>query len=324
MGRRIHAGRTSGSLLVAAVVAVAVMAALLAVAYVAVRQRTVQARARLDAATLESSAAEIVRVGMARLADDPDRAIDSLHDPWAQPAEFELPNGVAVALAIDDEQRRFDLNNLAATPGPGRSPREIADDLFTLCGDLVPARRLDALEAWMRGEGAATPGLRLEAEAAYASPGGRLHAWPELLMAPGMDLDYLLDLTQGSGQETFRGRLLDHLALLPVDRAQPIPVNLNTAGRHVLLAVLGIGEEPLVERILTTRRQVPLPSVALAIGEREDLQPVAERYLAVRSRYFTIRARAFLAGQAHQVEALVAREDDGEVRVVRWQEGRVP
>lgn len=273
------------------------------------------------AARLRAALADAARQALQRLADDEDLQVDHLREPWAQPVDTTTPSGVAVWLKITDEERFFDLNNLAAAPGQGVRPApEILADLLTLCGDFAPLERVEALGDWIDpdDEGFWETSYYRGRDPPYACANTWLRGWFELPWVAGFTRRYF-ELRPRLSRGGFDANPEECLTVVPGARSRPTPVNVNTAGRETLWAVLGLEHENLAHFVVLAREDRPFGSLEplARMGDATLLERVRP-YLAVRSRTFRIEARAFEAGQAERLWVLARRGDDGSVRVLRW------
>jgi type II secretory pathway component PulK len=99
-------------------------------------------------------------------------------------------------------------------------------------------------------------------------------------------------------------------------------ININTAGREVLLALSPQLNESLVEGIMGYRRATPFQE----IGEVKNVQGINDAILStfsdvidVKSSNFSVWAEAKVADVVRRGSALV-RRDGGNVRLVAWKE----
>jgi type II secretory pathway component PulK len=296
-----------------------------------VMEAQVRARARLEnygqqraELPLQSALHEAVRAAMQRLADDDNLRVDHPAEPWAQPEEFSLGEGITVRVGITDATARFDLNNLYL-PVPDISARpaeEIVMDLFTAAGDFQPASRVTAVRDWVDPD---QGGLRerpyYERQGLAGVPPNRpLTGLAELLHVADFQREFLLEKPRPKPGQPFRHSLRDLVTALPVPREQALRVNVNTAAEPVLHALVGPGDSPLVRLLLVARENAPLAGLDLFLT---DLEPHLRNTLAtfadVRSEFFEIRALAHRTGGGTlSAQALVRRDPGGKVNVVRW------
>ena len=107
--------------------------------------------------------------------------------------------------------------------------------------------------------------------------------------------------------------------MLPGTRTRPVPVNVNTAGREVLLGVLGIESESLAQWILSARAASPLRSSDSILGSLDPERAAAiEPLLDVRSSFFTVDTRAYAQGRSERLHVLARRGSRGDVEVLQW------
>lgn len=327
-----HAGKTptparqtqSGSVLILVLILAGLVAALLLQSNALARARAAASQASQEHTRLRQAATEAVRNALQRLANDDDLTVDTTNDTWAIQREEHTPLGIATQVSIRDEQARFDLNNLAIPPAPGRrSGEDIAMDLLTLCGNFSPAAQVGALRDFVDedGGGAHEADFYRRLTPPSACPNRVLYGWSEIRSVDGWSEEQLARRPRTSSLDGFNASLVDHVTLIPVARIRPLPLNVNTASREALRAVVGLEQDNLVETALTLRalrpiRQLDVFSVTAGPETFDRIQP----YLDVRSHYFRIHARAGQNGREVGIEALVHRQDDGRVLVLQWVE----
>lgn len=322
-----EAARTAkkrGGVLILLLILTGLVAALLAQSHALSRARTIERQASQEHTRLRQAATEAARAAVQRLADDDELTVDAPSEDWAVESIEQTPLGIATRVSIRDEQARFDLNNLAAPNSPGRRTAEdIAMDLQTLCGDFSPSARISALRDFVDEDSDGTHEAdfyrRLEPPA--VCPNRPLYGWRELLHVEGWSEEQLARRPRESAMDGFDARLLDHATLIPVARNHPIPINVNTASRETLRAVMGFEQDALVDTVLVLReirpiRQLDVFSVTAGPETFDRLQP----FLDVRSHYFRIHALAEQDGRQVVIDALVKREDDGRVQLLQWTE----
>ncbi len=314
-----------GGALVLVLILVGLVAALLVQTHTLARTRAMLVRHEDARAALRLAAADAVLAALQRLADDEDLGADGTNEAWAARREYETPLGVSVRSQVRDGQARFDLNNLHLPPAPlRRAVEDIVMDLQTLCGEFSPGPATVALRDFVDAD---QNGPREAAFYRQTAPARRcadrpLYGWRELLAVDGWDETRLQRRPREAGTRGFNASLVDHVALIPSPRTHPVPLNVNTAGREALLAVMGFEQERLVETVLTLRairpiRQLDVFSVMVGPEVFDRFSP----YLDVRSRFFIAEARAYRDGRAATVESWVRRQEDGRVEILQWLEG---
>ncbi|MEX8494816.1 type II secretion system minor pseudopilin GspK [Sphaerotilus sp.] len=209
--------------------------------------------------------------------------VDHLGEPWAAPlAEARLSTFLAADRSMAEEapdaflsgrivdaQSRYNLRNLVQQ---GKVSRPELQTLERLCGFLglngdVAPRLAEALRR-------ATPGSATEAP----SDAGTTTDTLPLMPASVEDLGWL-----GLDAATVR-RLKPYVVLLP----RETPVNLNTAAKEVIAAVLPGIDLATAERLVQARLRDPLKSPADAktvLGERALTDA---RRVSVNSNYFIV------------------------------------
>lgn len=281
---------------------------------------------RNDAAVSQSSlrraAADAARAAIQRLADDPDLLADGPADPAFAPEETITPDGMATRTLVRDESARFDVNNLAARNAPtGRTPADILDDAFTLCGEFQVGGATLALADWVDAD---EEGLRespsyRDRRPPYAVPNRPVLALSELLDVAGWKRSFFRHRPRDSSLDTFNADLADVVTVLPIARERPIPVNVNAAGRDALLAVLGVGRDDLVKTILVLRSAGLIRSLdPLLVASEPDYVAAVRPYLDVCSRHFVVEAQAQAGDRMAAVRALVVRDSSGRVEILNW------
>jgi type II secretory pathway component PulK len=274
---------------------------------------------------LRAAAAEAVRLAMLALQEDDDPSVDSPADAWAEPREWTGADGIALRTVTEDAGRWFDWNNLSlastnAAEG-GRPARSVLADLMAACGREGSEARAEALADYTDAD---AEGVY---EAAFYRLGDRPFAPPDRpLWAPGELLDvhgFTPGLFAPLPDRGNAGELTECCALVPAAPAgAPRPVNLNTAGRAVLLGVFGPGREQAVRELMAMRAVHPLESAAMLAAVDPAAAAELGPWTAVCSRHFRIRALASMpdASASVRVVAWVEREDGGRVRILQWLE----
>ncbi len=238
---------------------------------------------------------------------------DHLNEPWAQPlAEARLStflsadqNNTAdtdagpdafLAGEIIDAQARYNLRNLAVNGQVQPTELEVLKRLCALLGLPVDlADRIANGLASAEGNGADAPLLPMQLE----------------------DLAWL-----GVDAASIE-RLRPFAWLLPAQPGAPVtaPVNLNTAPREVIAAVLGI-DPGSAERVVQSRQQKPLVTTA----DAAPLLPstvALDKGVSVSSNYFEVHGRMRLDDRLLEERSLVRRDGTNVVTLQRWREHRV-
>ncbi|HET7364970.1 MAG TPA: type II secretion system minor pseudopilin GspK [Burkholderiales bacterium] len=223
--------------------------------------------------------------GVILLEDGRTSSVDHRGEPWAVPlADTRLNEGDArpaayLAGAIDDEQSKLNLRNLAA--GDQVNPGQLAA-LGRLLGMLgIDETFADAIAA------------RLIA----AQRGGNRQPDPARAF-----LEELIDV--GMGPDAME-RLRPFLTLLP----ETTPLNVNTASAEVLAATVPDLTLLDAKRIVAARSRAYFRDLADALQRlREAGAPATGEGLSVATRYFSIDGTVTYARARLEGRALVKRE----------------
>ncbi|MCA3239770.1 MAG: type II secretion system minor pseudopilin GspK [Rubrivivax sp.] len=235
--------------------------------------------------------------------------VDSLDEPWAQPlAEARLSSFLAadrdnnadsgpeafISGAIEDAQSRLNLRGLVDGAGQvDAGMLEVLGRLVVLVG--APADAAPRLVEALKGSTLQAPG---PAASGVPSQALRPLRWDELAWF-GIDSATL-------------ARLAPHADLLPL----PTPVNVNTASRVVLAAVVPQLDLGGAERIVQQRQRQLFRSLA----ELEPLLPPGVKAdpqrLSVASQMFLVAGRLRLEERVLEERSLLMRRD-GRVDVLQ-------
>ncbi len=299
------------ALLLAMIVVALITAAAAAMAWQQERAVAIEGaeRARAQSAWILNGALDWARLILRedeRAARRGGGAVDSLDEPWAQPlAEARLSSFLAadrdnnadggpeafISGAIEDAQSRFNLRGVVDATGQVDAAQLAAlVRLVELAGAPADAaaRLVDALRGSALGPAAS-------GQAVVAL---RPTRWRELAWF-GID-------------EATLARLAPYADLLP----QPTPVNVNTAPREVLAAVVEGLDLGGAERIVQQRQRQPFRSLAeLQSLLPQGQEPNAQR-LAVNSQHFHVAGRLRLEQRVLEERSLLLRRD-GNVEVLQ-------
>lgn len=303
---RPHRPERGAALLTAMIIVTLV--ATLASAMVWQQWRAVQVesaeRARAQAAWILSGALDFARLILKE--DLRSGRPTALTEPWATPlAEARLSTFLAADKSnaddapeaflsgnINDAQARYNLTNLVTSQGKV-DPLEL-ETLERLCQtvgvDSSVALRIanglrDAMAPLAGADAAATAPLQ-----------------PRLIT----QLTWLgVDLSAVHALQSY-------VVLLPV----VTPVNVNTAAREVLAAVIKGLDLATAERLVQVRQRTPFKDIQTFTTQVAALAPLTAK-LDVRSSYFVVRARLRLADRVLVENSLVQRQADGQVNVLQ-------
>lgn len=165
---------------------------------------------------------------------DEDKQVDHLGEVWAQQVEPYVIDGGLLTGQIYDLQARFNLNNLHSESAPASPPGKSTDTQYVFMRLLRSFEDIEvseqqaqditvALIDWLdnnaepAGFGGAEDGYYTELDIPYRTANRSMLSASELRLVKGMTAE----LYQA---------LVPHITALPL----PTPININTAGEHVL------------------------------------------------------------------------------------------
>ena len=270
---------------------------------------------------LRIAAAEAVREAMWQLAADENLEADHLGEDWAQPLETLDEDGISTLALIEDAGRFFHWNNVAVSNSATRTPRDILHELMIFCGDLQPAEKVAALVDFMDAddEGTYEADFYRRQDPPWRPPNRQLWAPEELTRVHGFSREMLAPRPRERTAGLHDGDLARATVLAPVELEAPVPINVNTAGRDVLMGLAGLEQERAVDYVLSRRRLEPFESLDI-FGASPELAAALQGLVSTHSEYFRIRARASLGNQSRSALVWVQRDSAGDVHVVQWVE----
>lgn len=271
---------------------------------------------------LRVAAAEAAREALRTLAADEDLRVDHLGEDWALPRETTRDDGLSTWALVEDAGRYFNWNNLSASNRATRTPRAILLDLMTFCGDFGPESRVAALEDFVDGDdqGPYETDFYRSGPVPFEPPDRILWAPAELLRVHGFSAELFQSRPRSGSDELFGGDLAAATVTVPAPLKEPIPVNVNTASREVLMGLTGLQQETAVRSVLALRQVQPFSSLAMMFVASPELAAALEGSVGTASTYFRVRARAALAGRHGSVMAWVERQKNGDIRILQWVE----
>jgi general secretion pathway protein K len=113
---------------------------------------------------------------------------------------------------------------------------------------------------------------------------------------------------------------LDRLATVAVLLPQATPVNLNTATREVLAAVVPGLDLGSADRLVQSRVRTPLRSLADAVAIVGAGPKLQERDVDVKSSYFEVRGQLRLENRVLESRSLVERRSGLQVLAIQRQQ----
>lgn len=254
-------------------------------------------------------------------------AVDHAGEPWATPlAEARLSSFLAVdreasadseveaflSGSITDAQARYNLRNLFTDEG-----QAVALERDTL-------RRLCAAAGLKPGDTERImTGLASAWRARSATPAGGGASAPGTGGGAGAAAS-----TQGEDTRVLPVQRFEHLAWLGLEPAvlqalRPLvdvlptrtPVNLNTASREVLAAVLAV-DAGTAERLVQARQQQAFERLDQVRALLPPGSPLESNRVSVGSQYFEVRGRLRLEDRVLEEASLVRRRGTAEVLAV--------
>ena len=311
-----------GVVLVMVLLIVALLSGLVLQAQVTAKLRHDVAGARVREVQLGLAATDAVRDAMHVLANDAEIEVDHLDEDWAAPIYTEDPVGISTRVHIIDENRFFDINNLAISRrSTVRAPTDILRDIMSLCGVLSPKKKVDALQDWIDDdqEGFYETSFYQRLDQPYRPPNRFVYTWSEFVWAEGFERTTFDLIPHFSTNAHPPCSLAETITILPIRRETPVPINLNTASDNTILGVVGIDNADLMQRIVSRRKVRPLGRAdATALAVDPNLVQRLAPYVSVRSSFFRVHAVAYQRGHSESVEALVKRDQQGNVQVLQW------
>jgi general secretion pathway protein K len=306
-----------GVALLATMLAVALMTLLVVdfATTVSLSYRSAQNQAdELKAGYLARSA---IAVGLALLEQDSFHDLlspmpyDALTEPWAQPFPPIPLSGGTVKVAIVDEARKLNLNDLYNPQNHAVNNDKEAifarlTELLGISPNLVPE-----VEDWLNPARTESPGgageayyLRLKPP--YEPRSGPMPTTADLRALKGMDDATFLELANY------------------VTVSQENAVNINTASPELISALSpDFADNPkLVQEIVTVRMIRPFTNITdlgNLPGVGQFITDISGQ-LSTRSNYFTIIGEGDFAGARRRVYATFQRDSNGSAALTAWHE----
>ena len=251
-------------------------------------------RARTQSAWILSGALDWARLILRE--DARNGGADHLGEPWAVPlAEARLSSFLAadkdntddapeafLSGVITDAQARYNLTNLVDQGKPVAAQMAA---LARLCRTLgLPDDTANRI----------ADGLVQAQSAALGTPASDAPLQPQSLeQLPWLGID-----------AEVQRRLSAHVVVLPV----ATPVNLNTAGREVLAAVIKGLDLAGAERLVEARKRQPFATLQEAQAQLGTLPPLDVSVVNVTTSYFEVRGRLRLEARVMEQISLVERK----------------
>lgn len=245
--------------------------------------------------------------------DARNRGPDHLGEPWATPlAEAKLTTFLAadkdntddseveafLSGSIEDAQSRYDLRRLVG---------EQTKDNRTFAV-LIPAE-LDALRRLFGHIG-------LPVELADGMAANLLRAWDTTATSPNSTANSDTPIApQTMAQLRWLGvdqasinKMSPYVTILPKNSATPTPINLNTASREVIAAVLNI-DLGSADRLVQRRANNPFKNIAEAQSSLPATITIDPAHADIKSYHFEVRGRLRLGDHVQEEVTLMRRLD---------------
>lgn len=294
---------------VAIVLAMGVVAlAAMAAAAMMITQSTWSRAAELAAAHVQAQT--LIQAGAdwsrAILSDDRRLSnVDHLGEPWALRLPPMSVEGGELAGYIEDQQGRFNLNNLVRNGKVNLA--QLAHFQLLLATLGLPAALADTLADWIdadsepQPQGGAEDDFYLALQPPYLAANRQLTDLAELALVRGFD-------------DGVRARLRPYVSALPAFT----PVNVNTAPPEVLAAVIdGLGLDGARELVAQRERAYFRDRTDLLRQLPKGVQLSLED-ISFNSDYFMAALRVSIGGAQARGVALLARGATGGWPVIVW------
>ena len=288
---------------VAIVLAMGVMAlAAITATAIAVSQSTWSRRNELSTEHVQAQAMVGAGVDWARAVLSDDRrtsSVDHLGEPWAlRLPPIPIDNGELTG-HIEDEQGRFNLNNVVSSGKVNIKQLEHFQRLLSILG--LPANLADALADWVDADSAPQPqdgaedGYYLALDPPYLAANRPLVDVDELALVRGFDA-------------SVRARLRPFVTALP----RFTPVNVNTAPPEVIAAIVKDMDIDVARGFAAERDRAYFRSPAEFYNRLPTgASSVSMDDVALKSDYFIARLRVKIGDAQARGTALLARPDFG-------------
>ena len=241
--------------------------------------------------------------------DARNRGPDHLGEPWATPlAEAKLSTFLAadknntndseveafLSGSIEDAQSRYDLRRLV-----GEQTKDNRTFAVLMPAELETLRRLFGH-------------IGLPVELADSMAGNLLRAWDATATSANGDTPIapqtMAQLRWLGVDETSINKLQPYATILPRDSGTPTPINLNTASREVIAAVLNI-DLGSAERLVQRRTNNPFKSIAEAQAVLPPSITIDAAQADIKSNHFEVRGRLRLGDHMQEEVTLMRRRE---------------
>jgi len=261
--------------------------------------------------------------------------IDTLEEPWAEPVDYLPLDGGALKGQVVDLQGRFNLNNLAASGGPGaNNPGANNDSTTNAATDFSanPAEQDPVLIQFQRLIELVTDTDPVTARTIAASTRDWIDADVNPTLPDGAEDDYYLGLTPAyrAGNALMASpselRLVKgvtpeiYAALEPYITALPqtTAINVNTASAPVLGSISPDLPPTAGESLVESRNGEPWQSVEAFLQDPALAgRQIEQSGLSVITSYFLATGQITVDRAQVQFYSVLERADNGAVRVIQ-------
>jgi general secretion pathway protein K len=227
---------------------------------------------------------------------------DDLTDDWAKPVPpIPVEDGM-LAFKVEDEQGRFNLNNLVRNGQPSTADIAIFQRLLIAQG--IDRGLSEALRDWLDQDGTVSPGGAEDIEylslpQPYRSANQPLQSVDELRLVKGFTAKAVKDLRP-------------YVTALPV----PTTVNVNTAPVQVLAALTNLSASVL-QPVLDSRVNQPFADTAKFLAQLPAGTTCPANLCDVKTGYFLVTIDIRYGRLQRRTEALIERLS-GKPATVLW------
>jgi general secretion pathway protein K len=241
--------------------------------------------------------------------DARNRGPDHLGEPWATPlAEAKLSTFLAadknntddsdleafLSGSIEDAQSRYDLRRLV-----GEQTKDNRTFAVLIPTELETLRRLFGH-------------IGLPVELADSMAANLLRAWDTTATSTNSDTPLapqtMAQLRWLGVDEASINRMVSYATILPRDSSTPTPINLNTASREVIAAVLNI-DLGSADRLVQRRTNNPFNSIAEAQAVLPPTITFEAAQADIKSYHFEVRGRLRLGDHVQEEVTLMRRRE---------------
>ena len=314
----------AGSVLIMVLVFLGLTAGVVLQAQMLVRLRLQHQEIKLQEQLMQQAGFDAIWSAIDTIANDDNLLVDHLDEDWSMKREFITPNGISILIEVVDENRFFNLNTLSVenTTSSYLSPSELLMNIMTLAGDFTPIDKVDALKDWIDTdqEGFYENTFYQEQDPPYETADRALYTWQDILLVNGFTHETFIPQSRLYASDQFKADLNNMITIYAPLKSSPTPININTADKITIQALLGIEYMDLADTLIATRQITPIRSLELVYAAiPSDLVELVRPWLSVQSSLFRIHVRAFKDGASRDFLAVAQRDNDtGEVSITKW------